>query len=240
MNMKIRLDGQMGNLAQGINKEFKVGIVYNLDDSTSGGGSGGSVGGIIGGGGGGGSVEVPSLPAVEFTDIDNHWAKAVIEDFAASGYVNGYGDSTFRPNGNMTRAEFVKVINRLFEYTNAGSITFKDVDKSAWYYDEICIGVKAGYIQGKSSTTFDPNGFITREEVAEILTNIKNNKDTKIDKLNQFVDANEVSSWAQSALEGAIEAGYLQGDVDKDGNKTIRPQSNATRAEVVTMLSRIK
>ena len=67
------------------------------------------------------------------------------------------------------------------------------------------------------------------------MTNIKNNKDTNYDKINQFTDGYKTSEWAKSSVEGAIEAGYLSGD-DKG---LLNPTSNITRAEVVTMLSRV-
>ena len=69
-----------------------------------------------------------------------------------------------------------------------------------------------------------------------ILTNISNNKDNNLDKLKHFKDSNNVSHWAKSSVEGAIEAGYLNGYI----NNTIKPKSNMTRAEAITILSRIK
>ena len=69
-----------------------------------------------------------------------------------------------------------------------------------------------------------------------ILTNIMKNKDENLDKLNTFKDGNQTSQWAQSSVEGAIEAGYLNGYEDK----TIRVNGDITRAEAVSMLSRVK
>ena len=69
-----------------------------------------------------------------------------------------------------------------------------------------------------------------------ILKNIMNNKDENIDKLNTFKDGDKTSHWAQSSIEGAIEAGYMNGYEDQ----TIRSNGNITRAEAVSMLSRVK
>ena len=169
-------------------------------------------------------------------DINSHWAKNTIKDFISKGYINGYQDGSFKPNNDITRAEFVKIANRVFGFTEKGTVTFNDVRSSDWFYNEIAIAQKAGYINGKSSTTFAPNDKITRQEVAVILTNIKNNKDTNYDKLNKFTDGYKTSEWAKSSVEGAIEAGYLNGN-DKG---LLNPISNITRAEAVTMLSRVK
>ena len=69
-----------------------------------------------------------------------------------------------------------------------------------------------------------------------ILTNIMKNKDENLDKLNAFKDGNKTSQWAQSSVEGAIEAGYLNGD----NQGLLNPTNNITRAEAISMLSRVK
>jgi len=173
---------------------------------------------------------------IEFNDIKGHWAEETIKSFTDKGFINGYEDNTFRPNNNMTRAEFVKVVNKVFGYTQKDEEHFTDVNEGDWYYEDICIGIKEGYINGKSKDIFAPNDSITRQEVAMILTNIMKNKDENLDKLNTFKDGDKAAKWAQSSVEGAIEAGYLNGYEDK----TIRANGNITRAEAISMLSRVK
>ena len=173
---------------------------------------------------------------IEFKDIKGHWAEESIKLFKDKEFINGYEDNTFRPNSNMTRAEFVKVVNKVFGYNQTATEEFKDVNQDDWFYKDICIGIKAGYIQGRSKDIFAPNDNITREEAAMILTNIMNNKDENLDKLNTFKDADKTSKWDQSSVEGAIESGYLNGYEDK----TIRSNSYITRAEAITMMSRLK
>ena len=170
------------------------------------------------------------------SDIKGHWAEATIKSFVDKGFIDGYEDNTFKPNNGMKRAEFVKLVNKVFGYTQEGTEEFTDVNKDDWFYTDICIGIKEGYIKGKSKDIFAPNDNITREEVAMILTNIMKNKDENLDKLNTFKDGNQTSQWAQSSVEGAIEAGYLNGYEDK----TIRVNGDITRAEAVSMLSRVK
>ena len=62
------------------------------------------------------------------------------------------------------------------------------------------------------------------------------NKDDELDKLSKFPDGNKTSDWAKPYVEGAIEKGYLGGDT----NGMLNPTKNITRAEAVTVLSRIK
>ena len=168
-------------------------------------------------------------------DISGHWAKKEIKQFISSGYVNGYEDKTFRPDNSITRAEFVKLVNKYFGFNNKEAIKFSDININDWYYKDICIASKAGYINGYEDKTFKPNKTITREEVSKILISIKNKQDNVYDKLNKYPDKNKVSNWAKAYVEGAIEQGYLKGD----DLGLLNPTNNITRAESITILSRV-
>ncbi|CEP79956.1 IdeS/Mac family cysteine endopeptidase [Paraclostridium sordellii] len=168
-------------------------------------------------------------------DISGHWAKKEINKFISSGYVNGYEDKTFRPDNSITRAEFVKLVNKYFGFNNKKDIKFSDINTNDWYYNDICIASKAGYINGYEDKTFKPDKTITREEVSKILISIKNKQDNVYDKLNKYPDKNKVSNWAKPYVEGAIEQGYLKGD----DLGFLNPTNNITRAESITILSRV-
>ncbi|MFR6017403.1 MAG: IdeS/Mac family cysteine endopeptidase [Paraclostridium sordellii] len=168
-------------------------------------------------------------------DISGHWAKKEINQFISSGYVNGYEDKTFRPDNSITRAEFVKLVNKYFGFNNKENIQFSDIHTNDWYYNDICIASKAGYINGYEDKTFKPDKTITREEVSKILISIKNKQDNVYDKLNKYPDKNKVSNWAKPYVEGAIEQGYLQGD----DLGLLNPTNSITRAESITILSRV-
>ena len=168
-------------------------------------------------------------------DISGHWAKKEINQFISSGYVNGYEDETFRPDNSITRAEFVKLVNKYFGFNNKEDIKFSDININDWYYNDICIASKTGYINGYEDKTFKPNKTITREEVSKILISIKNKQDNVYDKLNKYPDKNKVSNWAKPYVEGAIEQGYLKGN----DLGLLNPTNNITRAESITILSRV-
>ncbi|MFR8870194.1 IdeS/Mac family cysteine endopeptidase [Paraclostridium sordellii] len=168
-------------------------------------------------------------------DISGHWAKKEINQFISSGYVNGYEDKTFRPDNSITRAEFVKLVNKYFGFNNKEDIKFSDIHTNDWYYNDICIASKAGYINGYEDKTFKPDKTITREEVSKILIIIKNKQDNVYDKLNKYPDKNKVSNWAKPYVEGAIEQGYLKGN----DLGLLNPTNNITRAESITILSRV-
>lgn len=168
-------------------------------------------------------------------DINGHWAEDDIRKFIKLGYVDGYEDNTFRPNDTITRAEFVKLVNRVFNLKNKVDENFTDVYRWDWYHDEICIALNSGYINGYEDGSFKPNNMITRQEAMKIITSIKNTKDLNLDKIFMFNDYMQIEEWAKPYVEGAIELGYIKGDE----NNNINPQNKLTRAEAVTMLNRI-
>lgn len=168
-------------------------------------------------------------------DIDGHWAKADIEKFIKLGYVNGYEDNTFRPENQITRAEFIKLVNRVFNLTEKANPNFKDISSQDWYYEDLRIAVKYGYINGYEDNTFRADNPITRQEAMKIITTLKNNEDVNLDKIYQYSDFKDIDYWAKEYVEGAIESGYIRGDE----NKLIKPKGNITRAESVTMLNRL-
>ncbi|WP_270506523.1 immunoglobulin-like domain-containing protein [Paraclostridium sordellii] len=182
------------------------------------------------------TINITVKEKIEFNDTQGHWAEKTINLFVEKGFINGYDDKTFKPDNSMTRAEFVKVVNNVFGYNQMGTEQFDDVNESDWFYSDICIGINMGYIKGKSKDKFAPNDSITRQEVAMILTNIMDNKDNNLDRLSLFKDGHQTDEWAKPSVEGAIESGYLNGYEDQ----TIRANGNITRAEAISMLSRVK
>ena len=178
-------------------------------------------------------VDIDEDNNVVFSDIENHWAKAEIEDFASNGYVGGYDDNTFRPNNDITRAEFVTIVNKYFGFTKAEGENFTDVNEDAWYYKDVCIGVREGYINGYQDGTFRPNEPITREEAASIVRTITGLVENGSSK---FTDDNEIGSWAKKSVYALADNKIMSGYEDN----TFRPKNKITRAEAVATLSRVQ
>ena len=172
---------------------------------------------------------------INFTDVSkDYWAYSQIQDFVKKGYIEGYGDNTFRPQGPIKRNEFVKIFNKVFGLTNKSGIVFDDT-KDNWAKDEIDIAVTNGVAQGIGANKFEPEEYITREAAVKMLANYMKIEDKNHDKIKKFSDYNEISDWARDAFEGNFEKGYIQGT---DEGK-LAPKNNITRAEVVTLLGRV-
>ena len=181
------------------------------------------------------STEPDQDNKINFTDVSqDYWAYSQIQDFVKKGYIEGYGDNTFRPKEPIKRNEFVKIFNKVFGLTNKSGIVFDDT-KDNWAKDEIDIAVTNGVAQGIGANKFEPEEYITREAAVKMLANYMKIEDKNHDKIKRFPDYNEISDWARDAFEGNFEKGYIQGT---DEGK-IAPKNNITRAEVVTLLGRV-
>jgi len=177
----------------------------------------------------------PTVPtgAIDYRDLNGHWAESVITELARQGLVSGYPDGTFGPNRQITRAEFVALLDRLLslpEAAQTAAAPFVDVPAGHWAGDVLARAADAGLVAGDRGL-FRPNDPITRAEVAAILTRALN---LPPGGELRFTDAVDVPVWAQSSMAAAVEAGLVAGL----GDGSLRPLRAATRAEACAMLSR--
>ena len=165
-------------------------------------------------------------------DYLNHWANDTIQLFLDKGYISGYPDGSFKPEGYITRAEFITIVNKVFGHTEMADIKFTDVSVNDWYYQEVQKAYKAGYISGLSETQFAPNENLTREQAATVVSKIVNLEDNS-QGIKKFIDNNEISVWAKDFVGAAAEAGIIKGYEDN----TFKPQNFIKRAEAVVILN---
>lgn len=147
-------------------------------------------------------------------------------------YISGYDDNTFRPDGNITRAETAAMLYRVLTNTKSGeSISFSDIKESAWYYESVTAMSKAGIINGYTDGTFRPDNPITR---AEFVTMIMQNKTlTEFDKI-PFTDVKS-DLWSAKYIYSAYKAKYIDGYEDN----TFKPDNPITRAEAVKIINSV-
>ena len=116
----------------------------------------------------------------------------------------------------------------------ASSGSFQDVPADAWYSDAANWAAEQGISSGTASGRFDPDTPLTRETLAVMLYRAAGSPAASGNGLDSFQDGKQTSSWAKEAMEWACASGILTGD----GNGSLRPQADITRAEVATMLTR--
>lgn len=171
-----------------------------------------------------------------FTDTANDWSKAGI-DFATSHELFvGTSATTFSPNQAMTRGMIVTVLHRL-EDTPAGStVNFDDVKANDYFADAVAWANQNEIALG-TGTGFNPNGNVTRQELAAFLFRYAKSiglDTSRRSSLNGFTDGSAASSYSRDALEWCVNTGIIRGM----GDNTLNPLGNASRAEVATMLQR--
>ena len=109
----------------------------------------------------------------KFKDVSPKY-KSMVNLFATAGVVKGYDDGTFKGDNTITRAEFCVFITNLMglDIKKAKDQGFPDVKGSNWYVPYVNAVAKAGYVKGRDTGMFDPNGLITRAEVATLINRI--------------------------------------------------------------------
>ena len=172
-----------------------------------------------------------------YTDVsEKEWYYDAVQYATQNGLMNGIGDGKFDPEGSMTRAMLVTVLWRYEGEPAEGENTFTDVPNGTWYTDAVAWAAEKGIVGGVGDGKFDPEGSITREQMATILFRYaqKKNIDTsKRGELSGFADSGKVSSWAKDAVQWTVAEKIINGS---DGK--LLPQGNATRAQVSAILMR--
>ncbi len=167
------------------------------------------------------------------------WYFAAASHVVSEGLLETTEDGRFAPAQPMTRAMLVKALYRL---AGAPAVTasplFTDVPVEADYAQAVAWAYEAGVAGGKTATTFDPDGSVTREQLAAMLYRYVQRDGGTAGKgsLSGFSDAKSVSLWAVDAVGWAVENKLISGI--KDG--TILPRGTATRAQAAQILTRFE
>ena len=168
------------------------------------------------------------------SDLDGHWAKKYIDYLADEDIINPSATTgKYQPDTKVTRAEFMRYINRAFHFTETASISYTDVPKSAWYYETVCIAQKYGYINGVGGGRMGPTGTVTREQAATIIGRLYKADPGNVSPASlDFKDKAKISSWSAGYIRAAVDKGFLAGYSDG----TFRPTREVTRGEVAKII----
>ena len=174
-----------------------------------------------------------------FDDIKNHANRAAIEALIARGIINGMTDTAYQPDATMTRAQFATIVVKALGLPTKTVSVFEDVAAKEWYASYVGAAYTYGIVNGKTDTTFDPSGTITRQEAAVMVARAAMlcGMDTKLENyeilnvLAQFGDYSKVSDWARESTAFCYGNNILdQSDLD------IQPKRAILRGEIAQML----
>ena len=198
-----------------------------------------------------GSVTSPAVtpemrddkPTALFSDVTSeHWGFYAVNTLASEKIISGYGDGTFLPSNNITRAEFTKLIVGIEEklktrnenddkQSENSDVSFSDVNENDWFAPFVASAAKSGFING-SDGSFRPNDNITREDAALIIYRMLTAIGKKPSGYKSFADRNDISDYAKDAVLALGSAKIVQGS----GENMFLPKNNITRAEAAQLL----
>ena len=187
-----------------------------------------------------------ACPSFRFRDVPapSNWAHEGIDYCVRHGLMSGFDATTFSPDTVSTRAQIVMILYNLSGDTTDYSkyyVPFTDVRPGAWYYNAVAWGYDKDIVAGMTTTTFAPDGLITREQMAVLLYGYTEKYAPAYlggaASLNGFPDAASVSNWAYAAMSWAVGNGLISG-IARDGADYLAPSGGATRAQIAAIMMR--
>jgi hypothetical protein len=173
-----------------------------------------------------------AVSAAAFEDTTGHWAEESIARWQDAGVVNGTSDTTFEPNGQMTRAGAAQTFANLLKLDGTADLSnYTDVTADAWYANAIAACVEKGILSGVSDDQMAPNSPVTRE-MFFVMFGRALGLEPENTLNGNYTDSANVSSWASGYVNALINHGYVNGT---SGN-TISPDANINRASVMALL----
>ncbi len=173
-----------------------------------------------------------------FSDVKTFdWFYNDVKYVCEKGLMKGTSSNTFSPKATTSRGMIVTILYRMAgEPAVTGACSFKDVTAGSYYEKPVIWAVENEVVGGYSASTFDPDGAITREQLAAILyryAKFCGYDVTASAEIDMFSDAGTVSSYALTAMKWASAEGLINGSGSK-----LDPQGSATRAQVAAILMR--
>lgn len=165
------------------------------------------------------------------------WYADAVDWVAGEGYMTGVDASHFAPTATVTRATVLTVLWRMEGSPVMGAAaTFSDVPTGTWYAQAAAWAQSAYIASGDGQGRLDPDGSITRQELAVLLTRYDRYKGVALAEgaLNLFSDAGEIAAWAQDGMRHAIGMGWLEGSGDQ-----VQPTGPVSRAQLAAILQRM-
>ncbi len=179
-----------------------------------------------------------------FSDVEEgSWYYEAVADTCEKEWFLGTSKTTFSPSSTLTRAMVATMLARVARAdadTATGEI-FKDVPAENWYTGSVEWAYEVGITNGTGAGCFSPDRAATRQELAVFLYKLAIHKGFRVDDsdpyaIDSFPDKNDVSDWAEDAVNWAITKGLISGV--KSGNDILlSPKSTATRSQCAQILS---
>lgn len=177
-------------------------------------------------------MSVPAF-AQEYSDVPrDHWAYSEIQKAGEIGFMSGMGDGTFGLGQNVTRAQFVSMLVRMFGWSASEGTGFSDVAPGDWYYSDVLTASDMGVLD-TTEAYFRPNDNITREEMAVMIIKALGYGELAEEIANDGVPFSDVTE-----NKGYISLAYEFGIISGRGGSIFDPNGTALREDAATMMVR--
>ncbi|WP_300688090.1 S-layer homology domain-containing protein [uncultured Oscillibacter sp.] len=163
------------------------------------------------------------------------WMTPYLEQVQEWGVMRGDSQGNLHEDRNITRAEFVTLVNRAFGYEEPSpSNPFTDVNPNDWFAEDVSIAHQAGYFNGTSDSTASPYSLVTREQAAVFLGRCLRFQGVSGAASSSFTDMQDIGGWSRPLVQEAAELGIIQGYADG----SFRPNLPITRGQMACFLVR--
>lgn len=177
-------------------------------------------------------MSVPAF-ALEYSDVPrDHWAYSEIQKAGEIGFMSGMGDGTFGLGQNVTRAQFVSMLVRMFGWSASEGTGFSDVAPGDWYYSDVLTASDMGVLD-TTEAYFRPNDNITREEMAVMIIKALGYGELAEEIANDGVPFSDVTE-----NKGYISLAYEFGIISGRGGSIFDPNGTALREDAAAMMIR--
>jgi hypothetical protein len=178
-------------------------------------------------------MNITAVFDLNIEDIKGHWAESCITDLMEKGILEGYSDSTFRPEDKINRASAAVTITKVLGLEK-GEYNRKFADRlPEWAEDSVMAVCKAGIMNGYEDNTFRAEKNITRQELAVMIVKTLGYKDVQ-DKRTSFIDNDKMGKWSESYVAKAFDLQLIKGY----GDNSFRPDNMTTRAEFAAIIKK--
>ena len=175
---------------------------------------------------------VTAIVPVMASDYNEHWAGEIVRKWIEAEKISGYPDGTFKPDNNITRAEFSKILASVFPYNAAEykEVKFSDIKEDDWYYESVKKLLAFDIVM--EDELFNPERQLTRQEAMTMIGRAFGYSSSDTSYLEKFNDVDKIADYAKEFVAALCEAEFVGGYEDL----TIRPEANITRAECIKIL----